>query len=44
MKTEEKKSETENAEAIVVQDCNELTTLQPVSETKAEENENGAAR
>ena len=36
MKTEEKKSETENAETIVVQDCNELTTLQPISETKVE--------
>jgi ribonucleoside-diphosphate reductase alpha chain len=37
MKTEEKKSETENAEGDSRQDCNELTTLQPVSETKAEE-------
>lgn len=42
MKTEEKKpatetaETTENAETIVVQDCNELTTLQTVSQTKAE--------
>jgi ribonucleoside-diphosphate reductase alpha chain len=36
MKTEEKKPETENAETIVVQDCNELMTLQTVAETKVE--------
>jgi len=34
MKTEEKKTDVEKAEKIIVEDCNEITTLETVSQTK----------
>jgi ribonucleoside-diphosphate reductase alpha chain len=40
IKTEEKKAETSDAEKIVVEECNEITTFETVPQTKAQKNDN----